>query len=183
MSWLSHAFRSAAKHSIAGKVQDKIYKAAGIGTGNTLRRALDPGSIQMDKVKRGDAMNARLLLDPGNEVVAADPKVALQQAQINPLTGQPGTNARDLIAQQMGGAPPSTAGRPVVNPGYGNAGSPTYGLGVGPAAPRPPSGPPPNFGDINAIQQYVQGRTSAPGAAPMGAPQKRPMFGPGVIRT
>jgi hypothetical protein len=181
MSFISKAFHKAAK--IVSKPIDKTYSALGISTGNTLRRALDPMSIQLHKVGKGEPMTTRMLVDPGNELQAAPMKQGVNGPQINPLTGQPGTNARDLIAQQMGGAPPSTAGRPVVNPGYGNAGSPTYGLGVGPAAPRPPSGPPPNFGDINAIQQYVQGRTSAPGAAPMGAPQKRPMFGPGVIRT
>jgi hypothetical protein len=186
MSWLSKGLRSVAKHSIAGKLQDKTYKALGISSGNTLRRAIDPGSIQREKIANGAPINARLMLDPGNEVMAADPKVAAQQAQINPLTGQPGTNARDLIAQQMSGAAPPAAGgaRPVVNPGIGNANSPTYGLGVGAAPPRTPSAPPPDYGDIGAIMDYVQGKRGAPGAAPMsgapmGAPQKQPMFGPG----
>jgi hypothetical protein len=181
MSWLSSGLHKAAK--VLSKPIDKTWSALGMGTGNTLRRAIDPTGIMLHKVAHGAPINAQTVFDPGHEVIAAPTKQAVNGPQVNPLTGQPGTNARDLIAQQMSGAAPSTAGRPVVNPGYGNAGSPTYGLGVGPAAPRPPSGPPPNFGDINAIQQYVQGRTSAPGAAPMGAPQKRPMFGPGVIRT
>jgi hypothetical protein len=191
MSWLSKGIRKVAKNSPAIKINNAIYKGLGISSGNTLRRALDPMSVQAEKVKKGAPLNARLALDPGNEVIAADPKVAPQQAQINPLTGQPGTNARDLIAQQMSGAPsaPTAGARPVVNPGIGNAGSPTYGLGVGNSENgrmgQVPTQPPPNYGDINAIMDYVQGRQGGPtgaapmSGAPMGAPQKQPMFGPG----
>lgn len=188
MSWLSKAIHSVAKNSIAGKLQGKTYKALGISSGNTLRRAIDPGSIQREKIARGDSINARLVLDPGNEIQAAPMKQGVNAPQINPLTGQPGTNARDLIAQQMGGAPGTTS-RPVVNPGHGNAGSPTYGLGpVGGDStlgqiPTGQSTPPPNYGDINAIMDYVQGKSGPNGApmgsAPMGTPQKQPMFGPG----
>jgi hypothetical protein len=186
MSLFSKALRSVAKHSIAGKLQDKTYKALGISSGNTLRRAIDPGSIQREKIAKGAPINARLLVDPGNEIQAAPTKVAEQQAQINPLTGQPGTNARDLIAQQMSGAPMGGS-RPVVNPGVGNAGSPSYGFGTLsqiPGQSRQPAAPPPDYGDIGAIMDYVQGKRSGPGAppmggAPMGAPQKQPMFGPG----
>jgi hypothetical protein len=190
MSLFSKALRSVAKHSIAGKLQDKTYKALGISSGNTLRRAIDPGSIQREKIARGDAITAKTFLDPGNEVIAAPTKQGVNGPQINPLTGQPGTNARDLIAQQMAGGAPVGGARPVVNPGVGNAGSPSYGFGQVPTGPRPPSAPLPDYGDIHAIQQYVMGKTSAPGAVPqtggvdtMGAPQKRPMFGPGVRYT
>jgi hypothetical protein len=193
MSWLSKGIRGAAKHSVGLKIVEKATKGLGLSTGNTLVRATHPWYVQAEKIKHGEKLNARLALDPGNEVMAADPKVAAQQAQINPLTGQPGTNARDLIAQQMTGAPTAGA-RPVVNPGIGNANSPTYGLGVGATGggdrlgqiqqPRPPAAPPPNFGDINAIMDYVQGKRGGPAGtpmsgAPMGTPQKQPMFGPG----
>jgi hypothetical protein len=195
MSWLSSGLHKAAK--VLSKPIDKTWSALGMGTGNTLRRAIDPTGIMLHKVAHGAPINAQTVFDPGHEVIAAPTKQAVNGPQVNPLTGQPGTNARDLIAQQMSGAAPSTAGRPLISPGIGNAGSPTYGLGVssGSSAPPSPAAPAPNYGDIHAIQQYVQGKMSAPGASPMGAPpptggvdtmgapQKRPMFGPGVIRT
>jgi hypothetical protein len=192
MSWLSKGLHKAAK--VVSKPIDKTFSALGMGQGNTLRRAIDPTGIMLHKVANGAPINARTVFDPGNEVIAADPKVAAQQAQINPLTGQPGTNARDMIARQMSGATTSGA-RPVVNPGIGNANSPTYGLGVSNnqngsmaqipnGSPPTPSTPPPNYGDISAIMDYVQGKRSGPGSTPMGAPpmgqpDKRPMFGPG----
>jgi hypothetical protein len=178
MSWLSKGLHKVAK--VVSKPMDKTWGALGMGTGNTLRRALDPMSIQLHKVGKGEPITTRMIVDPGNELQAAPMKQGVNGPQINPLTGQPGTNARDLIAQQMSGAPPSNAGRPVVNPGIGNAGSPSYGFGVSnqvPTGPREPSEPLPNYGDIHAIQQYVMGKMSAPGSAPMGAPQKQPMFG------
>lgn len=85
-------------------------------------------------------------------------------AGVNPVTHQRTLNARDLIAQQMGGAP--AVGRA---PPPAHIPSPPPVMAPPLQAP-PPTQPQPGYGDVHAIMDYVQGRRAGPAQPPLPTP-------------
>jgi hypothetical protein len=83
MSWFSKTVRKIAKNDPTAKLHVKALNKAGLSQSNTLRRIVDPISIQQEKIQRGAPITSRTMFDPGNEL-QEDPnpakRAALQQA-------------------------------------------------------------------------------------------------------
>jgi hypothetical protein len=123
---------------------------AGLSQSNTLRRIVDPISIQQEKIQQGAPITSRTMFDPGNEL-QEDPNPA-KRAELQALAGyQQGFNA-------SGGVPiPGLTGPRTPIPG-------------GPSYP-PQQIPPPSYSPFTPQGQYGQQATQLAGLLGQGQVQ------------
>lgn len=77
MSWFSKAVKKIAKNDPTAKAHVKALNKMGLSSSNTLRRVVDPLSVQQEAIQKGAPITARTIFDPGNEL-APDPNVGIR---------------------------------------------------------------------------------------------------------
>jgi hypothetical protein len=160
MSWLSKTIRKVAKNDPTAKLHVKALNKAGLSQNNTLRRIVDPISIQQERIQQGAPITSRTMFDPGNEL-QEDPNPAKR------------AEAQAAMGYQQGFQ--GSANVPI--PGLTGPRTPLPG---GPSQP-PQQIPPPGYTPFQANGPYGQQAMQMAGLQGQPQMQNHMMPNPGLL--